>query len=226
MAMSAETYSEGLSDHQDGLLDIFVGLGILTFGIGVAADLAWLAVMCPLFITPLWRCCRGRIAPPRTKGVSLLQSEDVERRLEIAALTAVAAMALATLAGVALFWAFVTNHISLGLQTWLERYLLLVGGLAGSLVVGLVAVLSRMRRFFLYAVLMACVFAMGYKFSASAALSLASVGVMICLLGLMVLVRFLLTPPLPQINPGEHEPFSNEPLVELTSSDMGGGISE
>lgn len=178
--------------HQDGLADIFIGLGILSFGLGMFIDQAWLFTLIPAIFLPLWQAAKKSITAPRMNNVEFPSAQYASVKKAIGFL--VGMLALAMVAGIAVFWGQSTGNMPLWLLTWLtwlREYFMLAFGLFGAFLMSVSALLSGFNRLYAYAVLTVAVFAGGYLLNASLPLSVVLMGVMIFLSGLGLLIQFL-----------------------------------
>jgi hypothetical protein len=114
----------------DGLIDLFAGLGVLLIGIGWQFDLVMMGLIVPPLLVPLWGPTRERIVVPRAGFVVL--GEPTRGVLTRGNWILVAAGVVTLLLGVAGY--FVVRGGSLGggrtLIAGLPAFLLGLGGLA------------------------------------------------------------------------------------------------
>ncbi len=64
----------------DGLLDLFCGIGLLAIGIGWWLDLVVMAAIAPPILIPLWAPLRRRIVEPRAGYVEFSQARQSQTR--------------------------------------------------------------------------------------------------------------------------------------------------
>ncbi len=76
------------SQHRDGLLDIFAGVGLLAIGISWLTDYAWAGAIVPALLVPLWKPFRSRITEPRAGRVEFGAERRLLERRKMAALFA------------------------------------------------------------------------------------------------------------------------------------------
>ncbi len=174
----------------DGLLDLLVGVALLTIGVGWWQDQPVLAAVAPALMVPLWAPLRRRIVEPRAGYVEFSQARQSQTRT---GLKVTFALLVGTfLLGVGLFLylqrAEGPEPVS-GLGHYiagLPAMLLAIGALIG-------AQITAAHRFRAYAVLLflcgATTIAMGW----GPAMPMLVGGIGVFLSGLVLMVRFLHT---------------------------------
>jgi hypothetical protein len=185
-----------LSYHQDGLIDILIGLGILGFGLMMLTGsvifnmLAWLPI---LLYVPL----KNRITVPRFGYVQFTSERVKKQRLVIALM--VGLLLFSFLLGL-----FVFNFYD-DMPPLLEILLagdgmLLIGGMFALmlLVAGLV---TRLDRLIGYAILTMLIVPGGAVLGIAPEFRVIFLGAMILVIGIMLLARFLRAYPLPKDGP-------------------------
>ena len=193
-----ESYSRGneMSEkyffyHKDGLLDIFVGLGILMAGLSMWAGMVWMAGAWVAIFLPLWISARKSITYRRAADVDALPVRN-SRYL----------MVVAVGVGLVLVGALVLAVFSLGfanlpsLRAWLAEYIHLAVGLGIALVLMITAGVMRIARFALYAGLVLGIFAVGQWLGWVFWVGMSVSGGLMALLGIAVLIRFMREHPL------------------------------
>ncbi len=176
------------SYHQDGLIDILIGLGFIGFGLNMAFDnsvfifLAWMPI---IFYVPF----KNRITVPRIGYVKFTSSNT---RLAIA----VAVLLLVFLIAIFLFLITGRDNVSPQLSAWISQYYLLpLAVIAGICFVG-AALLTGITRLYAYAGLIIILFAGGIWFVVQPPFFVLITGVVIEAVGIWMLVRFLRKYPL------------------------------
>jgi len=169
----------------DGLLDLFCGVGLLGVGIGFETDLVVFAALMPVVLTPLWRPFRAWLVEPRGGYVRFSQSRRSRstRELRLTAMLGLAALILA----VSLFFAIRING-----ESPLAAYL--VPGLPAALVgIGLAlgGWLTGARRFLWYAIALATAAVATIVVGGNPGAPLVAVGVIVVAIGAILLSRFL-----------------------------------
>jgi hypothetical protein len=171
------------SYHQDGLIDIIIGLAIIGYGLMLAFDssififMGWMPI---IFYMPL----KNRLTVPRIGYVKFTTSNT---KIGIAA----AIVLLVILLGIFIFLVAGPNNISPQLSAWLSQYyLLLLGGIAALCFAG-AALLTRITRFYIYALLILLTFSAGTWLGIQPPIFVIATGALIEVVGVWLLVRFL-----------------------------------
>jgi hypothetical protein len=171
------------SYHQDGLIDIIIGLAIIGYGLMLAFDssififMGWMPI---IFYMPL----KNRLTVPRIGYVKFTTSNN---KIGIAA----AIVLLVILLGIFIFLVAGPNNISPQLSAWLSQYyLLLLGGIAALCFAG-AALLTRITRFYIYALLILFTFSAGTWLGIQPPIFVIATGALIEVVGVLLLVRFL-----------------------------------
>jgi hypothetical protein len=170
-----------------GLLDIFVGLGVLFASLFLAAQMPWLVAVLPISLGPAFYGAQrtlvaNRIREPRPRAV------DRDRTGRLLVLLTVLGL-LSLLLGVvtALGWSAGT------LPGWLEAHraaLPAIGfGLPVTLALALTGAVLRIARCYAYALVSALLFVCGYLIGWAVWWSLAGVGAAIAIGGVVALAR-------------------------------------
>jgi hypothetical protein len=176
-----------LSYHQDGILDIFIGFNILLFGVWILIDMAYLAGAFAAIFTPIYAQVKKQITVPRLGYVKFAPSRTAKGKKTT--LVLVIAGALALIPGVLLF---ITTER--GIQApiqFLIEYGMIVIGVAGMVLLAVVAHISEISRLYAYAALFFVIFTGGYFLSVPFFYYLMTLGAVILLAGLYLLTRFL-----------------------------------
>ena len=175
-----------LSYHQDGLIDILIGLGIMGFGLMMLTGnvvfnmLAWMPV---LFYVPL----KNRITVPRF-GYVQFTPERVQRvRLLIAVM--VGMLALAAGLGLVVFATFEDMPPLLATLTAGDG-MLLIGGLFALMLLAAGAI-TGLSRLFIYALLTLLIVPGGIVLGIAPEWRVIFLGALVLLIGIFFLVRFL-----------------------------------
>ena len=182
-----------LSYHEDGLLDILIGLGALFIGCVILTDMAWMGGVLPALYVPIYAAAKKSITIPRMGYVRFSPQRSRTPMLIILGV------------GIALFLCFLLGAVAFAVydvippafSAWLREYHMLVLGAIAAVSFGGVALLTGLRRLYAYAVLTILLFAGGHLLDAPAWLQVFTLGVLILLVGLVVLIRFLRRYPIP-----------------------------
>jgi len=181
-------YSPGtlvsISYHEDGFLDLFIGLTILIFGIGILTGNAWLAGVMPAVLISTWMSGRQSLLKGRVRSKDLRAKKD---GLRMTALMGIFFMTM--LAGVGAF--FATLLIPDWRHGWIAENFDLLLGMGGGLLIGAIGYITGNRRLYVYMVLAVVIFLISYLLSGPLWLSLVVLGGIMLLAGTSVLIRFL-----------------------------------
>ena len=179
--------------HNDGLLDIFIGLGILVVGLGMLTDIYYVFIaILPAIMIPVWRDAKKRYTAPRMKTIHFPEADRIARRTMALLTGLLMAGMLVFLAGamVALFGSHSNGLLPVWMQAFLKDNFGYLLGAFGALVLTSIAVLYKLKRYFVYAALTLAIFTITSALMAPFWLTIASTGITIALFGLVVLLRF------------------------------------
>jgi len=186
-----------MSYHQDGLLDIFAGLYILGFGLGMIIDVLWEfgfgVIMPAILITtvlPTWIAAKRKITMPRigfvnfgTRGANKLTAVFIGTM--VAGLGAFFVFTLATFQGESRQW----------LDLIFQNGMLIVG--FGTLAVcTLFGYTMGLKRLYAYGLLAVIVLAIGHFMGIFFAYIIATLGITVMVAGFALLIGFLKKYPL------------------------------
>lgn len=174
-----------LSYHKDGLLDIFIGSGLLLFGLTIFSDVAWMGGVIAVVLAPLWLPVKKLITAPRVRTMELTPAHHVGLRKTRWRLTMLGLVGF--LLGILVFWLIASDSM----PAWLlSRPDVLFGGVFA---VGLVAIaaVGKLVRYYVYAGLTLAVFIGHRLLDVDLAFAITLAGIMIFLGGLGLLIRFL-----------------------------------
>ena len=186
-----------MSYHQDGLLDIFVGLYILGFGLGIAMEVLWesgFAVIMPgiilVTVFPIWFAAKRKITMPRigfvnfgNRGAKKLTAIFIGTM--VAGLFALFAFTFATMQGGARQW----------LDLLFQNGMLLVG--FGSLAVCILFGYSMgLKRLYWYGLLAAASLVVGHFMGIFFAYILLALGAVVMVTGVALMLDFVKKYPL------------------------------
>ena len=180
--------------HEDGLLDLLLGLAVLLAGVYAAVDLdiplgaAWVVLW-----LPIWLSAKKSITARRAPNVEI--SEERYAGMMRAAAFVVITLVLLVFAGSLLLLGQSSGLVPSWFVTGMREYLTVVLGLVGALVMTVAAWLSGLNRLYAYALLIAVVFVGSYLLQAPAGLAVAVVGGVVMLWGLVMLSRFVRSHP-------------------------------
>lgn len=188
-----------LSYHQDGILDIFIGFNVLLFSMWMLADMAYLGGAFAAISTPIYAQVKKQITVPRLGYVKFAPSRTAKAKKTV--LLMVIAGILALIPGVFLF--LTTQRGMLAPIQFLVDYGMIVIGVAGMVLLALVAYLSDVRRLYGYSVLFIVLFTGGYFLSFPFVYYLTTFGIVIMGTGLYLLTLFLHKYPLSSGDPSD-----------------------
>ena len=186
-----------MSYHQDGLLDIFAGLYILTFGLGIYATIIWdysFGLIIPgaliAVILPIWIAAKRQITMPRIGYVNF----GIRGANKITAIF-IGMMVV----GLGAFFVFTLTTFQSGMRQWLdfifENGMLVVG--VGSFAVCLLFGYSMgLKRLYTYGLLAVISLVVGHFMGIFFAYILFALGITVLTTGFAVLVNFVKKYPL------------------------------
>ncbi|MDH4207441.1 MAG: hypothetical protein OEV76_01050, partial [Anaerolineae bacterium] len=154
-----------MSYHQDGLLDLAIGVAVLLAGVFALVDLglplgaAWVVLW-----LPIWLSAKKSITARRAPDIEISKAQY--EGLWRAAAFVIGALVLLVLAGLVVLWGRNAGFFPEEFVRALAERLMFVLGLVGALVFGVAAWLSGLVRLYVYAVLTAVAFVGGYLLGA------------------------------------------------------------
>jgi hypothetical protein len=186
-----------MSYHQDGLLDIFAGLYILGFGLGVYVDIIWefgFGVIMPAILVaavlPIWIAAKRKITMPRIGFVNF----------GIRGATKITALFIGLMvAGLGAFSVFILATFQGGLRQWLDLIfqngMIIVG--VGSLAVCILFGYSMgLKRLYAYGLLALIALVIGHFVGIFFAYILMALGTTVMVMGVALLIGFVRKYPL------------------------------
>lgn len=178
------------SYHQDGLIDIFAGFFILSFGVWLILDMAWMGWILWFVAISAYAAAKRVFTIPRIGFVKF-----APHRVKALVTVAVIVFSLFALLGVV---AFMQTEGG-GTPHWLlfanENYMLVIGvSVAASFCV--VGYTFRIKRMYAYALLTLIMFVTGHFLYFPLYYYMTLLGTLILLTGLTMLIRFVLRYPL------------------------------
>ncbi len=187
------------SYHQDGLIDIWLGFFIILFGIGIIAEMVWLGGVWAAIFATGYAGLKKSITIPRFGYVEFTSGSKSQRQVSLMLLSGVLVL-VGVFAAITFSWLFDGGFSPL--LGFIRQNFELILGLGGSVVIGLVGYILRIRRFYLYALLSVAIFAVVYLVFPSLGLfpgsplilfgsSIAVLGALILTPGVALLLRFL-----------------------------------
>ncbi|MCP4422712.1 MAG: hypothetical protein GY805_39390 [Chloroflexi bacterium] len=175
-----------LSYHQDGILDLVIGLSILGFGINMYTDssafivLSWFGIM-------LYAPLKARITIPR---MGYVQFDEVRtRKTKQMVMLAIGMSTFSLFLGLFVFVR--SDNFSASFSQWFEQYYLLVLGAFPAIILAGAALWLGVNRLLLHALLIVGIIYAGIQLDVPEPYYVMVLGGIISLVGLWLLVRFL-----------------------------------
>jgi len=187
-----------LDYHNDGLLDIFIGIGVFIIGLGLLTDIPYVFfATLPAIWLPAWRDAKKRYTAPRMKYIRFTEAQRMAMKTKALLTGLLLAGVVVFLAGalVPVLWSRSTGLLPLWLQSFIQEHFWLLPVVFGAGILSLLAWLYHLNRYFVYAALTLGIFTIASTFSAPFWLMFALTGISIALLGMMVFLRFVRTYP-------------------------------
>ncbi len=173
--------------HEDGLIDIFIGLVALTFGLEMLTDAVYMAGILPAILVPVWIAARKAITLPRMGDANPVSAQTIaSRRLMLMLFFGFTAFA-----GVAVFFFFNAEGLPAQASALLDEYFMVGFGIGGAVVLGVVGSVLNAPRLYGYAALSVVLFTVGYQLQTPLPWATVLLGALILISGLLVLVRFI-----------------------------------
>jgi hypothetical protein len=188
-----------MSYHQDGLLDIVIGLYALAFGLGITIDRIWdlsfAAIMPAILIAivlPIWVQAKRKITMPRIGYVNIGTKGSNKLFALFLGLM---------VAGLGVFFVFTMATGQNGRPVWIDilfQYGMIVIGLGSTVIASLFAYTRGLKRLHGYGLVTLALFASGHFLSIRFEYLLLAIGSVIIANGAALLVRFIRRYPLPK----------------------------
>ena len=186
-----------MSYHQDGLMDIFAGLYVLGFGLGIFMQIIWDSsfgvIMPAILITtvlPIWIAAKRKITMPRigfvnfgTRGANKLTVVFIGTMV----------------AGLFAFFAFTFATSQSGLRQWLNLIVqngMLIVGFATLAVCAIFGYTMGLKRLYAYGLLAVIVLVIGHFMGIFFAYIITTLGITVMVAGLALLIGFVKKYPL------------------------------
>ena len=174
-------------NNQDGLPDIFVGLGVFFAGIFLKTELFWMAAIFIPTLMPSFQAARKRFLSSRTDKLDQNHTQTAKANNLKFAVTILLGLIFLTGSILFLSFSFLSNPVII----FLREYFLLMIGLIFSSIWILASMLLKIWRFTIYAG-----FTLFFMYLAQISimpfwLSLVAQGVLIGLVGMWTLIMFI-----------------------------------
>ena len=180
---------------EDGLIDLFVGAGVLGIGVSWITGYPVFGAVLPAMLVPMWQAARKRIAEPRSGYVEFSPRRKGRERRGLGILLLVGSLML-TLA-IALF--AIARH---GAQAFEGITPVVIPALPAALLAlgaALVGAIVGIHRFLAYAVLLLITGAVGTALAAEPGWHMVASGAAIAAVGVVRLASFLRRYPRPDV---------------------------
>jgi hypothetical protein len=173
------------SYHKDGIVDIFAGAWLIFFGIFcICTDKPWFAGMFPVYALPFFAVAKKKITVPRIGYVKFS-----EQRKSILFIVYLWIAAMLTVFGIL----FYTDNFPAWIYALLSDYPQLLFGIIFGLLFFVCALVTRIYRFYAYAVLIFAVSVIGHVsgFHIRYEYFPVALGLLILSVGVLVLIQFI-----------------------------------
>lgn len=173
------------SYHQDGLIDIFAGFFILSFGVWIILDLAWMGWMFLLVGTSIYAAAKRVFTIPRIGLVKFRK-----QRTQLVTGILVGLLLLSSVLGIVAFMQTEGGSTPIWLLFAIEYYMPVIGVIiAASFYIG--GYTFRTTRMYAYALLSIVMFVPGHFLNFPLHYYLTLLATLILLVGLVMLIRFV-----------------------------------
>ena len=189
-----------MSYHQDGLIDIFVGIYVLLFGSDILLSTVtefstWfvLPAVFPAIMVPIWISVKKRITMPRI-GYVKFGSRGTNKLMAI--------LLGLTIAGLGAFMVFSFASRSqvwaLTLRNLIVPNGMIIIGISAAAISSLFAYTMGLKRLYVYGLVTLALFLTGHFITIPFAYFLLTIGLVIIINGSVLLMQFIRKHPLPQ----------------------------
>ncbi len=190
MTQMAQTHGEihYADTHQDGLLDIFIGLYALLAGVFFLTELVYLAGAIPVIFLPLWQPARKNTL--RRQGLEEIpKSQKQNTRLVI--LGALFLGLLTFSAALGLYLAISFDSLPSEWIGWIGEYFFFALGVLIAAMMALSGWMTGIRRLYGYAALILLFLVPGQVLGITLPLTMIALGVVILICGLVIYGNFI-----------------------------------
>lgn len=173
--------------HQDGLIEILIGIVFILYGSVLLAGKAGFIGLCwlpAILIVPF----KKKITVPRMGFVTFRSS----RKIKITK-----ASLIMLISGVAALLFILLNFHTKGITAWIDNNMILLIGIFVAIPPFIGAFLLNIRRFYFYSLLIACIFFVEHFFIGSFPYNSLIFGLILLTSGTIVLIQFLKKYPKP-----------------------------
>jgi hypothetical protein len=183
-----------LPDRRDGLADIFMAFILITFGLGMRFDMAWLTGIMAAVLFPVWQSAKSQIVAPRLERAG--SSRQFERQTGKITRGIMALLAGSLLLGLVFFALFSFGSSMAGIAAWLRANFELAFGAIIAVFLALLGAILCAGRFIGYAALALILFFAGSLLAVPLWITLTAFGSLVLLAGISVFTQFLRQNPL------------------------------
>jgi len=188
-----------MSYHQDGLLDIFVGVYVLSFALGIllltVTDFStWFVIpaIFPAIMVPIWISAKRRITMPRI-GYVKFGSRGANK------LTAIFIGLLVAGLGVFMAFSFASSQAwALTLRNLIISNGMIIIGVSAAAISSLFAYTMGLNRLYAYGLLTLVLFSVGHFTTIPFGYFLLTIGLVIIINGFVLLMQFIRKHPVSQ----------------------------
>jgi len=189
-----------MSYHQDGLIDIFVGVYVLLFGVGILLMTetefsTWFVIpaIFPAIMVPIWISAKKRITMPRI-GYVKFGSRGANKLMAIFLGLMVAGL------GTFMVVTFASNSQgwALTLRDLIISNGMIIIGVSAAAISSLFAYTMGLNRLYAYGLLTLALFLAGHFITIPLGYFLLAIGLVIIINGFVLLTQFMRKHPLPQ----------------------------
>ena len=188
-----------MSYHQDGLLDIFVGVNVLLFALGIllmtVTDFStWFVIpaIFPAIMIPIWISAKKRITMPRI-GYVKFGSRGANKLMAV--LVGLMVFGLGTF----MVFSFSSSQgWALSLRNLIISNGMIIIGVAAASISSLFAYTMGLKRLYAYGLLTLVLFFTGHFIIIPLEYFLVTIGLAVLITGFVLLMRFIRKYPLPQ----------------------------
>ena len=191
------------SYHQDGLIDIIIGISLLFFTICMLTELFWMGGIIVPILLPIYIGAKQKFTIPRIGYVKFGPKGKTRGFLVIGIIMAVAFLGL-----IVGMFALVPNIRDSVIPFLVAYYNLIIAGIGAALTL-MMAISAGIKRFYIYSAAILVVFSVAQIFNINLLYSTITISLLFLVLGVMTLVQFI------QKNPVDAEEMANAPLREV-----------
>jgi hypothetical protein len=173
--------------HEDGLVDIFIGIGVILAGLFLLTEMVWMAAIFIPTCLPSFRTARKRILESRLEsGIPSAQKQMMNQKYMFLITILLGVMVLAgSVMGLSI--GLLSNHF----QDWFQHNFLLILGMVFAIVWIIAGALLSVKRFYRYSGISFLTLFLTQLMGLPFWFALAVIGVLISCNGLFLLIRFL-----------------------------------